>query len=159
MNHLKILMVALPLLIALYSQNESCGSSKTQPENTKPQIVNTTNVRTQREESMTRGTWGGNHVSMEVSDEGARIEYACAHGAITEPIRVDREGKFSAKGTHVQERGGPIREGSQNAEQVVYSGTIDGKTLTLTVTKSSTDEVIGTFTLTLGKVSRIRKCL
>jgi hypothetical protein len=42
---------------------------------------------------------------------------------------------------------------------VVYSGTTDGKTATFTITNSATDEVIGTFSLILGKRSRIHKCL
>lgn len=109
---------------------------------------------------MTKGTWGGNHIAMEVTEEGAQIEYDCAHGTISEPLRIDSQGKFSAKGTHVRERGGPQRLGDEEkGEPVIYSGTTDGKTATVTVTSSGTDEVIGTFTLSLGKPSRIVKCL
>jgi hypothetical protein len=28
------------------------------------------------------GTWGGPHVVLEVSAEGGRVEYDCAHGAL-----------------------------------------------------------------------------
>jgi hypothetical protein len=97
---------------------------------------------------------------MEVTEEGARIEYDCAHGTVSEPLKLDSQGKFSAKGTHFRERGGPQRADDENkGEPVIYSGTTDGKTATLTVTNSVTDEVIGTFTLTLGKRSRLTKCL
>lgn len=153
MNQLTIVLAALPLLMAISSQGDSCGSAR-------QQSVNTKNVAVQQEGRMTKGTWGGNHISMEVTEEGAQVEYDCAHGTISEPLRIDSQGKFSAKGTHIRERGGPQRVGSEDkGEPVIYSGTTDGKTATLTVTNSGTDEVIGTFTLTFGKGSRIIKCL
>lgn len=153
MRQLTTVLAALPLIIAISFQDDSCGSRR-------QQSVNTKKVAVQQEGRMTKGTWGGNHISMEVTEEGAQIEYDCAHGTISEPLRLASDGKFSAKGTHVRERGGPQRVGSEEkAEPVIYSGTTDGKTATLTVTNSATNEVIGTFTLTLGKASRITKCL
>ncbi|MFN2510373.1 MAG: hypothetical protein ABR568_02885 [Pyrinomonadaceae bacterium] len=153
MNQLITGLAILPLLMTISFQGDSCGPAR-QPS------VNTDNSAFQQEGRMTKGTWGGNHISMEVTEEGAQIEYDCAHGTISEPLRIDSQGKFSAKGTHVRERGGPIRLGSEEkGEPVIYSGTTNGKTATVTVTSSATDEVIGTFTLTLGKPSRIVKCL
>lgn len=153
MNQLITGLAALPLLLTMSLQGDSCGPVR-------QQSVNTSNTAVQQEGRMTKGTWGGNHISMEVTDEGAQVEYDCAHGTISEPLRIDSQGKFSAKGTHVRERGGPQRLGTEEkGEPVTYSGTTDGKTATVTVTNSVTDEVIGTFTLTLGKSSRIVKCL
>lgn len=153
MNQLFTVLAALPLLTAISFQENSCGSARNQS-------VNTNNVAVQQEGRMTKGTWGGNHIAMEVTEEGAQIEYDCAHGTISEPLRIDSQGKFSAKGTHVREQGGPQRLGAEEkGEPVIYSGTTDGKTATVTVTSSVTDEVIGTFTLSLGKRSRIVKCL
>jgi hypothetical protein len=152
MNQLTTVLAALPLLLTISSQGESCGSAKQQSVNT--------SVAVQKEDRMTKGTWGGNHISMEVTEEGAQIEYDCAHGTISEPLKTDSDGKFSARGLHFRERGGPVREGSEaRGEPVVYSGTTDGKVVTFTVTNSATDEVIGTFTLSHGKASRIIKCL
>jgi hypothetical protein len=153
MNQLTTVVAVFPLLMTMSFQGDSCGPAR-------QQSVNTNNVAVQEEGRMTKGTWGGNHISMEVTEEGAQIEYDCAHGTISEPLRVDSQGKFSAKGTHVRERGGPRRLGDEEKrEPVIYSGTTDGKTATVTVTSSVTDEVIGTFSLTLGKMSRLTKCL
>jgi len=153
MNHLITVLAAIPLLMGIFSHGDSCRSPQ-------QQIVNKKDVAVQQEGRMTKGTWGGDHIAMDVTEEGAQVEYDCAHGTISEPLRIDSEGKFSAKGTHVRERGGPLRAGDEDkGEPVIYSGTTDGKTATLTVTTSATNEVIGTFTLTLGKRSRIRKCL
>src|SRR6266850_6950892 len=55
------------------------------------------------------GAWGGAGIRLEVTAAGATIEYDCAHGSIDEPIVADGAGRFSAKGTHVREHGGPIR--------------------------------------------------
>lgn len=49
-----------------------------------------------------RGTWGGEHIAMEVTDAGATIEYDCAHGRITEKIAPNPEGKFETKGVHTR---------------------------------------------------------
>ncbi len=153
MNQLTIVLAAVPLLIAISYQGHSCGSSR-------QQSLNTQNVAVQQEGRMTKGAWGGNHVSMEVTDEGAQLDYDCAHGTISEPLKTDSQGTFSAKGFHFRERGGPQRVGDEvKGEPVVYSGTTDGNTATFTITNSATDEVLGTFTLTLGRVARITKCL
>jgi hypothetical protein len=103
--------------------------------------------------------WGGQHISLEVTDRGAEINYDCAHGSITETIVPNGEGKFVAKGVHVRERPGPIREGEDDSQPAKYSGSIEGDTMTLTVTLSGSEEAVGTFTLTRGKAGRVRKCL
>jgi hypothetical protein len=153
MNQLITVLAALPLIMAISSHWDWCRSGA-QPS------VNTKYVAVHQEGRMTKGTWGGDHITAEVTDEGARIEYDCAHGTISEPLKLDSQGRFSAKGTHVKERGGPLHAGDEEkGEPVIYSGTTDGKTATFTITNSTTDEVIGTFTLTLGRRSRIVKCL
>jgi hypothetical protein len=153
MNQSTTVFAALPLLTLFFFQGDSCGSRNKQSAVSREDAVQT-------ESRMTKGTWGGNHISMEVTEEGALIEYDCAHGTISEPLKLDRDGKFSAKGTHFREKGGPQRAGAdEKGEPVIYSGTTDGKTATVTVTNSVTGEVIGTFSLTLGKRSRITKCL
>ena len=105
-----------------------------------------------------RGTWGGEHIAMEVTDAGATIEYDCAHGRITEKISLSANGTFEAKGFHTRERGGPVRQGENNEEPAVYRGSVRDETMTLTV-ELGNNESVGTFTLTHGKTGRIRKCL
>ena len=105
------------------------------------------------------GVWGGLHINLEVNESGAEITYDCAHGSITEKIVPDQDGKFVVKGLHVQEHPGPVREGDEGkGEAATYSGSIDGETMTLTVTLPAKQETVGTFTLTKGKTGRIRKC-
>ena len=118
------------------------------------------NNSTRQNTSDLKGIWGGDHISLEVTDSGAEINYDCAHGSITEKIVPDGRGNFVVKGLHVREHPGPIRQGEDQAgKPATYHGLIDGETMTLTVTLSGSDEAVGTFTLTHGKSGRVRKCL
>ena len=40
------------------------------------------------------GLWGGEHISLEVTEQGATIEYDCAHATIEQRIALDRRGRF-----------------------------------------------------------------
>ncbi len=112
-----------------------------------------------RLEALPTGTWGGEHIALEVADNGATIDYDCAHGSITERIVPDANGKFVVKGLHVKERFGPLRQGDDMTGQpATYTGIRDGETLTMTVTLTGTSETVGTYTLTRGKPGRVRKC-
>lgn len=105
-----------------------------------------------------RGEWGGNHISMNVSERSAKIEYDCAHGEILGPLTVDGEGKFHLHGTFTRERGGPVRADETSKEEpATYSGTITGNRMTLTM-KLSDSDVSETFTLEKGKAGELFKC-
>jgi hypothetical protein len=106
------------------------------------------------------GPWGALGIGMEVTESGARIEFDCAHGTISEPILLDSEGRFDVKGLHFREHGGPIREGEESkGEPVRYVGQITGDTMTLTIKSERSDTPIGSYELVHGKAGRIRKCL
>lgn len=104
------------------------------------------------------GLWGGQGISMEVTDSGATLDFDCASGSITEPIVPDNAGKFSAKGLYARQRPGPTREGEDESQQAIYSGVLDGENLTLTITLAKNSEKVGNFTLAHGKMGRIRRC-
>lgn len=107
----------------------------------------------------TKGTWGGEHIGLEVTDGGGRVEYDCAHGTIDQKIDTDAGGGFEVRGTHVRERGGPVRKGvPEDRHPAVYKGRIKGDTMSLSVTESDTGESVGTFTLTLGRQPHVVKC-
>ena len=103
------------------------------------------------------GTWGGEHIALEVTEKGATIEYDCAHGSIDAPLALDADGRLDVKGMHVRERPGPTRPGQDEGRAARYTGKTDGKTLTLTVTLDG-GETLGTFQLTLGAEPRIFRC-
>jgi len=145
-------VLGLPLAV-LFLDSPACRSS-----NANSMPVNSTTNSSSNQSSDIKGVWGGQHITMEVGEAGAEIEYDCAHGRITEKIVPDSKGKFRAKGVHVRERPGPVRLGQENEQAASYEASIDGDTMSLTVTLTQTDETIGTFTLTRGKSGRVFKC-
>jgi hypothetical protein len=149
------IVVALPLAFFLW-QGSSCRSSKANSNGNSSMNANASTANQTRD---LRGTWGGEHIAMEVTDAGATIEYDCAHGRINKKITPDAAGKFETKGVHVRERGGPTRQGEDNERPALYRGAIKDETMTLTVELAENNESVGTFTLTHGKTGRIRKCL
>lgn len=105
------------------------------------------------------GSWGGQHVRLEVGRDGAEIEFDCAHGRINGRLRPGRDGRFDAAGTFVAERGGPVREGaSEKGEPARYTGRVNGKTMTLSVRLTDSNTDVGTFTLTHGREAELVKC-
>lgn len=110
-------------------------------------------------ESAQTGTWGGEHIRLEVTAQGGQVEYDCGHGTINQKIVPDKHGRFKARGTHVREHGGPVRKDeTADTHPAQFSGQITGQTMTLTVTESDTKEMVGTFSLAYGQQPRLMKC-
>jgi len=108
---------------------------------------------------MQPGMWGGQHIRLEINGNSASIDYDCAHGKIDGPLTLDGKSQFAWRGTHAREGPGPVRENQKaNDQRVVYTGSISGDTMTLTVKLADTNEVIGTFALTRGNPGRVFKC-
>ena len=106
------------------------------------------------------GTWGGEHVALEVITTGGRIEYDCAHGDLAGPLTMDRSGQFEVTGTHTPEHGGPAREDEKaESRPARYAGRVDDTRMTLTVTLTDTGDILGTFALTHRVAGRLMKCL
>jgi hypothetical protein len=104
--------------------------------------------------------WGGDHVSLTVTDAGSHAELDCAHGDIPSPWVVDAGHAFTLAGTFVREHGGPIRLGEvPDSHPATYFGTLAADTMVLTVRLNDTKDVIGTFTLIRSTPGRIVKCL
>ena len=103
------------------------------------------------------GVWGGPHISIEVGEKSARIEYDCANGVIDGPLAVDSNGNFNLRGTHHVERGGPIRAGDDaKGAPATYTGSIKGNTMTLNLKVGDGDAE--SFTLEKGKQGKLMKC-
>ena len=108
--------------------------------------------------SIANGDWGGQHIQMSVTKGSATIEYDCANGTITGPLKIDSRGRFELRGRHAVERGGPARIDQPAGEPAKYTGWTDGKKMKLTVTLVNSNTEIGTFELTRGGAGRIFKC-
>jgi hypothetical protein len=103
------------------------------------------------------GVWGGEHVTLQISEVGGDAEFDCAHGQITQPIVVDGNGNFNLAGTFTAEHGGPVRRDEQTPDTPArYSGHVDGSAMSLTVKVGN--ETVGTYALSRGAQARLTKC-
>jgi hypothetical protein len=110
--------------------------------------------------SVPAGAWGGPRISLIVTAAGANYELDCAHGTIEGPLALDGAGRFSARGMHVPEQGGPVRSDDPPAAQpALYTGALTGQTLTLTIFLPGENRAEGTFTLERDQPVRLVKCL
>ncbi len=105
------------------------------------------------------GTWGGTHLTITVGAASTILSYDCAHGTIDQPFVTDQSGKFDLVGTHTPESPGPVHPGESNTHPARYTGAVDGKTMTFSVTETDLGQTFGPFVLTLGTAGRIVKCL
>ncbi len=157
-NNVLAVLLCLTLAGVVISQGQSCKDTRMKG-NSGSSNQTQENGTAAPEQHRMKGHWGGQDISVEVTDSGATLDFACAHGSISEAIVPDAHGKFAVKGVFVTEHPGPIREDEDTSGQpATYSGTVDGETLTLTITLAGTSKTIGTFTLTFGKMGRVRKC-
>ena len=116
-------------------------------------------ARGKRQKDISDGVWGAQHIRVQVEKGSATIEYDCAHGTITGPLKLDSKGRFSLLGTHVREHGGPTRQAEdQQGSPARYSGWTDGRTMKLTVTLVDSNDSVGTYSLTRGQSGRLWKC-
>jgi hypothetical protein len=102
--------------------------------------------------------WGGTHVELEVTAEGATLEFDCASGTITKPLQVDAQGNFKGTGTFMREHPGPVMRNGPPPAPATYSGSIQKGTMKLSITSGAQDESQGEYVLTQGKSGRVFKC-
>ena len=157
-NNLLGVILCLPLAAWIFSQGSHCNDSKMKA-NSNNSISQTQSGTAKKAEGQVTGLWGGDHISIEVTEGGASIVYDCARGSINEKIVPDRSGKFVARGFHVKGHPGPTRLGEDTkGEAANYVGSLDGETMTLSVYLRESNEMVGSFTVTYGKMGRIRRC-
>jgi hypothetical protein len=125
---------------------------------------------TMENKTLAEGNWGGQQVRMFVTESGAEVDFACAHGTVDQRIELDSEGRFDARGTYEEEGGGPVKKVPITDEDKTthsdatgdnaarYTGRVTAQRMTLTVTLTKTGRAIGTFSLIQGATPRMHKC-
>src|SRR5690349_23937403 len=88
------IVLAFPLIISFFANDcaQRKGGIKGQPVGTNSKM-----------ENAQTGTWGGEHIRLEVTAQGGEVEYDCGHGTIDQKIITDGQGHFDLRGTHVRE--------------------------------------------------------
>jgi hypothetical protein len=109
---------------------------------------------------MLSGTWGGDRMNLVMNAKGGDIRMDCATGTIKGKIILDAKGRFTARGTFDQERGGPIRaeDFAAKGKPAIFRGQMVGETLKLSVTTpGSTDSQ--NYVLHQGHSEKLVRCL
>src|SRR6185312_3620097 len=106
MNRVNILstLLVIPLLLFAW-QEDSCRSNKVDKPAKKNQRV-------------VAGIWGGQHITLNVAEDGATAAMDCAHGTISQPLEIDDAGHFDVRGTFTAEAPGPVRSGGNDSRTV-----------------------------------------
>jgi hypothetical protein len=103
------------------------------------------------------GLWGGLHVTLEISNDNARLEFDCASGSIKDPFLLDSSGHFDVVGSYDRQGPGPTRQGAKTESDARYSGTINGDTMKLSVQLPGSSENLE-YSLTRGHPGKVTKC-
>jgi len=104
--------------------------------------------------------WGGQHISLEIVDGSAHIEFDCAHADIGLMPDTGDQGRFTTRGSYTFEHSGPIHEDEDpDIHPAFFSGTIFDDQMTLFVRLTDTGDQFGPFELTEGTLGLVRKCL
>lgn len=123
-------------------------------------LVLSTAVRGSAQVPLPVGVWGGQGIQLTVTADGARIDYGCDSGTIDEPLKAGASGKITARGTHRFGQGGP-RGGDDPAAKVhkaMFEGTVEGKSLRLTVLLPELGRTVGEFVLEFGRRAALDRC-
>ncbi len=105
------------------------------------------------------GKFGGIGVGFAVEKKGVKIDFDCGDGEISEQLKMDKKGNFKATGTYTGGTFGPVRLGHEPKPQpALYEGKITGDVMKFKVTLTDTNELIGEYTVTRGKGSKIHRC-
>lgn len=109
---------------------------------------------------MLSGTWGGDRMIMTMSPSGGDIRMDCATGTIKGKIIPDAKGRFTARGTFDQERGGPTlaKDFAARGKPAVFRGQVVGDTIKLTVSQTGV-ATPQSYTLHKGHSEKLVRCL
>jgi hypothetical protein len=105
--------------------------------------------------SVRAGAWGGSQTFLAVSEGGGVWKEVCANGSIDHPMTLDPSGRFDVTGTLTRGVGGPSIGRTHPAR---YTGTTDGRTLTITIVTTDDNAVFGPFTLAFGQQTQVGEC-
>lgn len=148
---------ALSLIVILGLPAHSCEkkkvSDKTKSRSSQDQSSPVPPASPQKR--VAEGRWGGQHLRLDVSADGAEFEFDCAHGRIAGPLTLEN-GRFAATGTYVRERG-PVRM-DDSGQRVYFKGQVDGPQMTLSFSLAEDGSDAETYTLTHGAEAKLRKC-
>ena len=105
--------------------------------------------------AMVRGTFGGNNAGLIADDTSAHVHIGCTYGDVHQPIVLDLSSRFDLPGEQ-NITAYPVSAGIFHPAR--FTGSIDGRTMTLTVTLTDTAVTLGPVVMTLDKEPNMGPC-
>ncbi|HEY5071310.1 MAG TPA: hypothetical protein VII63_04685 [Caulobacteraceae bacterium] len=107
--------------------------------------------------ALVTGSFGGDHVALDLGPGGGRVEFDCGAGTIDEPVRVAADGRFSVGG-HIPAVAGGVSRAQEGGGQVVrYVGTAIADTVIFTVATAN-GSPSPTYRVRRGQRPRLLRC-
>ena len=101
------------------------------------------------------GTFGGDNAGLMADDTSAHVHIGCTYGDIHEPIVLDLSSRFDVSGEQ-NINAYPVSLGILHPAR--FAGSIDGRTMTLTVTLTDTAVTLGPVSMTFEKQPNMGPC-
>lgn len=101
------------------------------------------------------GTFGGNNAGLMADDTSAHVHIGCTVGNVHQPIVLDMSSRFDVAGEQ-NITAYPVGPGVFRPAR--FTGSIDGRTMTLTVTLTDTAVTLGPVSLTFEKEPTMGPC-
>lgn len=105
------------------------------------------------------GQWGGDHVTLSITAEGGHLGLDCGAGNFPAPLSLGMHGKFNVAGTLQLYQLGPTRpEDDSTAASALFTGHLDGNSLTLDI-RTSSSKIRYHYNLVRNKRTKLVRCL
>ena len=101
------------------------------------------------------GTFGGNNAGLLADDTSAHVHIGCTYGDLHQPIVLDPNSRFDLPGEQ-NITAYPVGPGVLHPAR--FTGSIDGRTMTLTVTLTDTAVTLGPVSMTFEKQPNMGPC-
>ena len=101
------------------------------------------------------GTWGGENAGLIAFDTTAHVHIGCTAGDTKQALIADEHGRFDVPGRYNITLY-PVARGPDHPAR--FSGSTDGRVMTLSVTLTDTAVTLGPVELVLGREPRMGPC-
>src|SRR5882724_13578873 len=101
------------------------------------------------------GTWGGENAVLMALDTTAHVHIGCTAGDTKRAIVTDDQGRFDVPGLYNITLY-PVARGPDHSAR--FTGSVDGRVMTLTVTLTDTAVTLGPVQLVFGREPRMGPC-
>ncbi|MEP6786945.1 MAG: hypothetical protein ABJB40_00835 [Acidobacteriota bacterium] len=106
------------------------------------------------------GYWGASGIGVTVEEKSVSIQFDCAEAGIREVLTADKTGSFKVKGFYQPHSPGPTRLNDPPKDVPAwFEGKVTGKVMIIKITLVDSKDVIGEYTVELGKTGRMHRCL